>query len=146
MAGRRAVARPAGAPPTPAPQVPSAVVQSRLAVLPADWLPIALILGDAIIAAVSVPAGYWARYYHAPQVLPYGPYLAATPVVIAIYLFSLALTGQYRSWRGRTLIDQVFALLAGVGLAAVLIFAAIELGNLGQSYSRLTIVPAVIIA
>jgi exopolysaccharide biosynthesis polyprenyl glycosylphosphotransferase len=67
-------------------------------------------------------------------------------VVVAIYIFSLALTGQYRSWRGRTLIDQIFALLTGVGLAAVLIFAAIELGNLGQRYSRLTILPAVVLA
>ena len=114
--------------------------------LPADWLPIALLIGDAVIAAISVPAGYWIKYYKATQALPLEPYLVAIPVVVAIYLVALAFTGQYRSWRGRTLIDQIFALYAGVALAAVLIFAAIELGNLGQSYSRLTILPAVILA
>jgi exopolysaccharide biosynthesis polyprenyl glycosylphosphotransferase len=114
--------------------------------LPADWLPIALIAGDAVIAAVSVPAGYWIKYYNALQLLPFGPYLVAIPVVVVIYLFSMSVTGQYRSWRGRTLVDQLFALWTGIGLAAVLIFAAIELGNLGQRYSRLTIIPAVLLA
>ncbi len=119
---------------------------SRLGFLPADWLPVALVIGDAGIAAISVPAGYWIKYYKASQVLPFGPYLAAIPVVVFLYLFALTVTGQYRSWRGRTLVDQLFALYSAVGLAAVLIFAAIELGNLGQSYSRLTIVPAVLLA
>ncbi len=123
-----------------------APVPGRLALLPPDWLPIALLVGDGVIAAISVPAGYWIKYYNAPQVLPFAPYLAAIPVVVFLYLFALAVTGQYRSWRGRTLVDQLFALFTGVGLAAVLIFAAIELGNLGQSYSRLTIVPAVLLA
>jgi Undecaprenyl-phosphate glucose phosphotransferase len=103
-------------------------------------------IGDAIIAAISVPAGYWIRYGNASQVLPFGPYLAAIPFVIAFYLFALAVTGQYRSWRGRTLVDQLFALYAGVGFAAVLMLAAIEVGNLGQSYSRLTILPAVLLS
>ncbi len=121
-------------------------MERRLALLPADWLPIALLIGDAVIAAISVPAGYWIKYYKATQVLPIGPYLLAIPIVVAIYLVSLAFTGQYRSWRGRTLIDQIFALYTGIGLAAVLMLAAIELGNLGQSYSRLTILPAVLLA
>jgi len=103
-------------------------------------------VGDSVIAAVSVVAGYWLRYGNADQTLPFGPYLAAIPVVVAIYLFSLAVTGQYRSWRGRTLVDQLFALYSGVGLAAVLMFAAIEAANLGQRYSRLTILPAVLLS
>ena len=118
----------------------------RLALLPPDWLPIALLVGDGIIAAISVPAGYWIKYHNASQVLPFTPYLEAIPVVVFLYLFALTVTGQYRSWRGRTLVDQLFALYTGIGLAAVLIFAAIELGNLGQSYSRLTILPAVLLA
>jgi len=137
---------PASAYPTPPDDASQTIVERRLAVLPADWLPIALLVGDVVIAAISVPAGYWLKYYNAGQVLPFGPYLAAIPVVVAIYLFSLAITGQYRSWRGRTLIDQIFALYRGIGLAAVLIFAAIELGNLGQRFSRLTILPAVLLA
>jgi len=118
----------------------------RLALLPPDWLPIALLVGDGIIAAISVPAGYWIKYHNASQVLPFTPYLEAIPVVVFLYLFALTVTGQYRSWRGRTLVDQLFALYTGIALAAVLIFAAIELGNLGQSYSRLTILPAVLLA
>ncbi len=123
-----------------------AASKSRLLFLPPDWLPVALVIGDAVIAAISVPAGYWIKYQNAIQALPFRPYVEAIPVVIALYLFSLALTGQYRSWRGRTLVDQLFALYTGVGLAAVLMLAAIEVGNLGQSYSRLTILPAVLMA
>lgn len=118
----------------------------RLGFLSADWLPAALVVGDALIAAASVPAGYWIKYGTASQVLPLGPYLAAIPVVVGLYVFSLAVTGQYRSWRGRTLVDQLFALYSGIGLAAVLMFAAIEAANLGQRYSRLTILPAVLIS
>ena len=137
---------PAPAYPTPPNAASQTGTERRLALLPIDWLPIALIAGDAVIAAVSVPAGYWIRFYSAGQVLPFGPYLIAIPVVVLIYLFSMSVTGQYRSWRGRTLVDQLFALWTGIGLAAVLIFAAIELGNLGQRYSRLTILPAVLLA
>ncbi|HEX7264223.1 MAG TPA: undecaprenyl-phosphate glucose phosphotransferase [Candidatus Dormibacteraeota bacterium] len=118
----------------------------RFVYLTPDWLPTALMVGDALIAAASVPAGWWIKYGNASQALPFGPYLAAIPVVIVIYLFSLAVTGQYRSWRGRTLVDQLFALYSGIGLAAVLMFAAIEAANLGQRYSRLTILPAVLIS
>ena len=120
--------------------------EGRLVFLPPDWLPVALLVGDAVIAAASVPAGYWIKYANATQALPFGPYLAAIPIVVVLYLFSLAATGQYRSWRGRTLVDQLFALYSGVGLAAVLMFAAIEAANLGQSYSRLTLLPAVLIS
>jgi len=146
MARRGAEVRPAPKPPTSSSAPVQAPIASRLALLPPDWLPIALVVGDGIIAAISVPTGYWIKYYNAGQVLPFAPYFAAIPVVVFLYLFALAVTGQYRSWRGRTLVDQLFALYGGVGLAAVLIFAAIELGNLGQSYSRLTIVPAVVLA
>ncbi len=126
---------------------PSVVGRSgRLVSLSPDWLPAALVVGDAVIAAAAVPAGYWIKYGNADQALPFGPYLAAIPFVVVIYLFSLAVTGQYRSWRGRTLVDQLFALYSGVGLAAVLMFAAIEAANLGQRYSRLTILPAVILS
>jgi exopolysaccharide biosynthesis polyprenyl glycosylphosphotransferase len=132
-------------PDPPGAPVPS-VEQSRLIFLPPDWLPLALVGGDAVIAAGSVLAGYWIKYSNATQALPIRPYLVAIPVVVFLYLFALAVTGQYRSWRGRTLVDQLFALFEGIGLAAVLMLAAIELGNLGQSYSRLTILPAVLLS
>jgi Undecaprenyl-phosphate glucose phosphotransferase len=115
------------------------------AVLPPDWLPLALVLGDAVIAGVSVPVAYWIRYGKADQSLPFGPYLAAIPVVVAAYLLALAVNRQYSSWRGRTLVDQIFSLYSGIGLAAILLLAAIEVGNLGQHYSRLTFIPAVLL-
>ena len=112
--------------------------------LPTDWLPIALVAGDAVIAGASVLVGYWLRYGKADQALPIKPYMAAIPVVVFLYLFALAVNRQYRSWRGLTLVDQLLTLYLGIGLAAVLMFAAIEAANLGQSFSRLSIVPAVI--
>ncbi len=74
------------------------------------------------------------------------PYLAALPIVIGIYLFALGVNHQYVSWRGRTLVDQVLGLYSGVGLAAVLILAAISLFNLGASYSRLSITYSVLLS
>ena len=131
------------------PRIPHAAGDKRQAggmVLPADWLPIALLAGDAVIAALSVPFGYWVRYVNAGQSLAFGPYVAAMPVVIVLYLVALATNRQYSSWRGRTLVDQLLSLYYGIGLAAVLMLAAIELANLGQSYSRLTLIPAVLFA
>jgi exopolysaccharide biosynthesis polyprenyl glycosylphosphotransferase len=136
----------AAASPDPSGAPAPSVDRSRLVFLPPDWLPIALVAGDAVIAAGSVIAGYWIKYSNATQVLPIRPYLVAIPVVVILYLISLAVTGQYRSWRGRTLVDQLLALYQGIGLAALSMLAAIELGNLGQSYSRLTILPAVVIS
>ena len=146
MARRGAEVRPAPTLTTPLTLPVQAPLAGRLALLPPDWLPIALLVGDGIIAAISVPAGYWIKYHNALQALPFKPSLEAIPVVVVLYLLAMAVTGQYRSWRGRTLVDQLFALYTGIGLAAVLIFAAIELANLGQSYSRLTILPAVLLA
>lgn len=125
---------------------PDGQLKSGVRALPADWLPTALAFGDALIAGISVPIAYWIRYGYADQALPVEPYIVATPVVIVIYLFSLAVNHQYTSWRGKTLVDQLLSLYSGIGLAAILILAAIEVGNLGQRYSRLTLVPAVLTA
>src|SRR5438105_7405216 len=116
-----------------------------------NWLPLVLIAGDALIAGASVILAYEYRYHldRIPQVvgqpLAFGPYLAAIPVVIAIYLFSLAINQQYRSWRGRTLVDQVFAMGGGTVLAAMLILAGMSLYR-GFEYARLTLVYTVIIS
>src|SRR5258708_39124553 len=125
---------------------PIAPPSGRLVFLTPDWLPVALVIGDAVIAAISVPLGYWIKYANATQVLPFGPYLAPIPVGVILYLFSLSVTGQYRSWRDLTLVDQLFALYSVIGLPAVLMFAAIEAANVGQRYSRLTILPAVLLS
>src|SRR2546427_2817974 len=116
-----------------------------------NWLPLALILGDALIAGVSVILAYEYRYHldRIPQVvkepLAFGPYLGAVPVVIAIYLFALAVNQQYRSWRGRTLVDQLFTMGSGSALAAMLTLAGMSLYR-GFDYARLTLVYTVVIA
>lgn len=143
------MARGAREPEAPAEPLEAAVepaAEGRLESLPTDWLPLALLAGDAVIAAISVPAGWWLKYGYAAQSLPFAPYAFAIPVVVALYLFALGIMHQYTSWRGRSLLDQLIGLWQGIGLAAVLMLAAIEVGNLGRSYSRLTILPAVIIA
>jgi exopolysaccharide biosynthesis polyprenyl glycosylphosphotransferase len=116
-----------------------------------NWLPLALILGDALIAGVSVILAYEYRYHldRIPQVLKeplaFGPYLAAIPFVAAMFLFALAVNQQYRSWRGRTLVDQLFAMGSGLALAGMLMLAGMSLYR-GFEYSRLTFVYTVVSA
>jgi Undecaprenyl-phosphate glucose phosphotransferase len=122
-----------------------AMPAGRLVFLPPDWLPIALVVGDAVIVAASLLLGYWYRHNIDPirqeggVALAFGPYLIAIPVVIVVYWVALAFNQQYRSWRGRTLAAIVVNLYAGIGLATVLMLALIAVGNLGTSFSRLTI-------
>ena len=123
----------------------ASVAESRLLFLPPDWLPVALVLGDAIIAGITVPVAYWIRFGNASQALPFGPYLAAIPAVITLYVSALAVNRQYTSWRGLALVDQLLALYKGIGLAAILMLAGIELLNLGQRYSRLTLIPVIVL-
>jgi len=52
----------------------------------------------------------------------------------------MTVNGQYRSWRGRTLVDLLLALYSGIGFAGLVILAGISLFNLGAAFSRLTIV------
>jgi exopolysaccharide biosynthesis polyprenyl glycosylphosphotransferase len=123
-----------------------------LVFLPPDWLPKALIGGDAIIAGGSVLLAYWFHHtfdpFHTltPGELPAGPYLAALPFVILFYIASLAANHQYQSWRGRTLLDLLLQLYGGIGLAAILMLAVISLANLGIYYSRLTITYTIVLS
>src|SRR6202022_4588497 len=119
--------------------------QNRRGLSP-DWLPVALLIGDSVIAAAAVLIAYWYRFHldtinrQTNQELDFGPYLGAVPFVALIFVFSLAVNRQYRSWRGRTLVDQLLSLYSGVALAAVLMLAAISVTNTGLEYSRLTLV------
>ena len=124
----------------------SPAVAGRLLFLPPDWLPLALILGDAAIVAGSVLASYWIYLRERGAALPLVPYLEAIPVAIAFVLVSMAASGQYRSWRGRTLVDLLLALYSGLGLAGLLMLAAISLLNLGQDFSRITFVYAIVLS
>jgi exopolysaccharide biosynthesis polyprenyl glycosylphosphotransferase len=131
---------------------PVSAPAGRLAFLSPDWLPKALIAGDAVIVVVSLLIGYWYRHNLDPirprggEALAFGPYLAAIPAVVVIYLVSLAINNQYHSWRGRTLAAVLINLYTGVGLAAILILALISLANLGIYFSRLTITYTVLLS
>jgi hypothetical protein len=51
-----------------------------------DWLPVALIAGDAVIAGAAVLIGYALRYrLGETQSLDVRPYFAALPAVVLIY-------------------------------------------------------------
>jgi Undecaprenyl-phosphate glucose phosphotransferase len=148
--GRARSDRPAAT--APVVTLPVAPPVGRLVFLPPDWLPVVLVFGDALIAGASVMLAYWYRHtldplHHlTPSELPVGPYLAAVPVVVVIYLLALAANHQYQSWRGRTLVDLLLRLYSAIGLAAVLLLAVISLGNLGTNYSRLTITYMIVIS
>ncbi|MHB8590019.1 MAG: undecaprenyl-phosphate glucose phosphotransferase [Candidatus Dormibacteraceae bacterium] len=120
--------------------------------LPPDWLPKALIAGDLVIAGASVLIAYWYHHRFDPLrsltlgELPIGPYVAAIPVVMLIYVGALTANHQYQSWRGRTLVDLLLQLYSGIGLAAILILAVISLVNLGAQYSRLTITYTIVLS
>src|SRR2546428_226044 len=124
----------------------------RLVFLPPDWLPKALIAGDFVVAAAQVLLASW--FHHrfdpihtlTPGELPLGPYLAAIPFVVLIYVAALTANHQYQSWRGRTLVDLLLQLYSGIGLAAILILAVISITNLGSHYSRLTITYAIVLS
>lgn len=124
---------------------------SRISALGPDWLPLALLAGDAIIVVASVVVAYLFHHTIDPirtegGHLPFGPYVAAIPVVIFLYLFALTINHQYQSWRGRSLSDLLLGLYSGIGLAAVLVLAGISLGNVGVHYSRLVITYLVLLS
>jgi exopolysaccharide biosynthesis polyprenyl glycosylphosphotransferase len=116
-----------------------------------NWLPLVLVIGDAAIAGVAVILAYEYRYHldRIPQVvkepLAFGPYLAAAPIVAIMFLLALAINQQYRSWRGRTLVDQLFAMTSGTALAGMFMLGGMSLYR-GFEYSRLTFVYTLIIA
>src|SRR2546429_4556277 len=74
---------------------------SALEKLPADWLPIALLAGDAVIGAVSVPFAYLVRFGPARQALPFRTHLFSTPVAMVTYVGALGLNTHQRTERGR---------------------------------------------
>jgi exopolysaccharide biosynthesis polyprenyl glycosylphosphotransferase len=126
--------------------------ERRLVFLPPDWLPIALVVGDAVLVTASLLVGYWYRHNLDPirqqggEALAFGPYLVAIPVLVVIYWIALVINRQYLSWRGRTLAGILLSLYAGIALAAVLVLALIALFNLGVNFSRLTITYTILLS
>jgi len=110
-------------------------------VLPPDWLPLVLVVGDALIAGASVLAAYALRTsnfsYPPARAQLIGPYLGAVPVVMIVSAFSLWVSRQYRSWRGAGLAEQLVLLYSGIGLATLLLLALAALTRPEEAYSRL---------
>ena len=131
---------------------PAFSLRRGLVLLPPDWLPKALIVGDAIVAVLSVMLAYWFHHtfdpFHTltPGELPIRPYLVALPFVVFFFVVALSANHQYQSWRGRTLVDLLLQLYSGIGLAAIMMLAVISLANLGIYYSRLTITYTIVIS
>src|SRR5215471_17796449 len=118
-------------------------------VLPVDWLPIVLLAGDGLIAAASVCVAYWLRtvgFTPAARLQQFGPYLDRVPLVVAVCAFALALNGQYRSWRGTRLADQLFRLCSGIGLALLLILSLAAVTRTIDGYSRYAITYAAVLS
>jgi exopolysaccharide biosynthesis polyprenyl glycosylphosphotransferase len=149
-AGRKIAAAPADETvPARAPVPGDGTVPRRRVVLPPDWLPRVLVVGDALISGSSVLIAYWYRrnldfLNPAARDLLFAPYVAAVPVAVLIYGLALFFSRQYRSWRGQTLVDQLLSLYGGLGLATILILATISLTQTGADYSRLTITYSVV--
>jgi exopolysaccharide biosynthesis polyprenyl glycosylphosphotransferase len=111
-------------------------------VLPVDWLPIALLAGDGLIAVASVCVAYWLRtagFTPAARLHQFGPYVGRLPLVVVVCACALALNGQYRSWRGSQLGDQLFRLCSGIGLALLLLLSLGAITHTIDAYSRYAI-------
>ena len=110
-----------------------------------NWLPTALIFGDAVLVVLSLLVAYWYRFHGQPlSTLTSEPpvlsaYLGVVPLLVVLYAFALGLNHQYTSWRGRSLIDQLMSMYSGIALAGMLILAAMSISHLGFQYSRLAL-------
>ena len=113
------------------------------------WVPWA----RAAIDAVSVSAGLLVAYnyrFHVdripiPGVEPpaFGPYLAAIPVVVLIFLTTFTFSGVYRIRRGRPFLDELFAVIGGCVLSGLVTAALMSLYR-GFLYSRLVLTYTVV--
>ena len=72
-------------------------------------------------------------------------YLAAAPVVAAIFVLTFWFTGVYRLRRGRPLLDELFSIIGAAVLGGLVTLALMSLYR-GFSYSRLVLIYTVIAA
>jgi exopolysaccharide biosynthesis polyprenyl glycosylphosphotransferase len=118
------------------------------------WFTVALVAGDAICVAVALLLAYHYRFHIDRIPIPgseppaFNRYVAAIPVMEVVVLLSLAGTRAYAQKRGRAFIDEVYALVGGVSIGAVLLLAVMGLYRTGDkfSYSRLVTLYAAIAA
>jgi exopolysaccharide biosynthesis polyprenyl glycosylphosphotransferase len=73
----------------------------------------------------------------------FGPYLAAAPVLAAIFVVTFAASGVYRIRRGRPFLDELFSIIGAAALAGVVTLALMSLYR-DFSYSRLVLLYAML--
>jgi exopolysaccharide biosynthesis polyprenyl glycosylphosphotransferase len=82
------------------------------------------VIGDAVLAAIAFLIAYWIRFYSGlpvPKgVPPFGEYLTLLPVIGLIVPAAFHIQGIYRLRRGRSRVDDFFAVFVGTVLAVVL--------------------------
>ena len=81
------------------------------------------VTGDAVLAAAAFAIAYWVRFewLPAPKGIPaFEEYAALLPVVALLVPVSFHIQGIYRLRRGRSRVDDFFAVFVGTILASVL--------------------------
>jgi exopolysaccharide biosynthesis polyprenyl glycosylphosphotransferase len=104
-------------------------------------------VGDGLCVAGALLISYWYRYHShldripVPGVEPpdFQRYLAAIPVVVAVMAITLFLNRAYIQARGRALLDEMYGIIGGLAMGAVLLLAVMALYR-GFSYSRLMVI------
>src|ERR1700682_253337 len=100
---------------------------------------------DALMALLAFGLAYWVRFHVYPKYIPGGEepapgrYVLAAPVVALTLVTVFMFMDVYRLQRGTQFVDELFSVLKGMAVAAVVVFAEIGLYRDGQfTYSRLT--------
>jgi exopolysaccharide biosynthesis polyprenyl glycosylphosphotransferase len=115
------------------------------------WLPWLRASADLLAVVAGAILAYNYRFHvdriPVPGTEPpaFVPYLAAAPVMAAIFVATFAFSGVYRIRRGRPLIDELFSITGAAAVAAVLTLALMSVYRT-FSYSRLVLLYAVILA
>jgi exopolysaccharide biosynthesis polyprenyl glycosylphosphotransferase len=97
------------------------------------------------MAIVAFWLAYWVRFHVYPKYIPGGEepsperYALAAPVVALAVVTVFWFMDVYRLQRGTQFVDELFSVLKGMAVAAVVVFAMVGLYRDGQfTYSRLT--------
>lgn len=100
---------------------------------------------DGLSVVLGLLLAYNYRFHLDPIPIPgserpaVGPYLAAIPVLVVVFLITFGLSGIYRIRRGQPLLDELFAIIGACVVAGLVALALMSLDR-GFSYSRLVLV------
>ncbi len=99
---------------------------------------------DAAAVAAAVLLAFNYRVHLDPIPIPgneppaFAAYLAVIPVLVAVFLITFALSGIYRTQRGRALVDDLFSIIGATVVAGLIALALMSLYR-SFSYSRLVL-------